>query len=101
MGADGEGVGVFVGTGVGVSVGVGVMVGVKTIIGVMLGVPARLVAMAACPVRTTTVGKYSGGNGVGADSTVVGAQAATSPSSEASRKKRRNFNLFICKDAPL
>ena len=85
MGAEGDGVGVSVGTGVKVSVGVNVRVGVRVSVGVALGVLARLVAMAAWPVRTTTVGKYSGGNGVGPVSVLGGTQAANNPSSEASR----------------
>lgn len=85
MGADGDGVGVFVGIGVNVSVGVKVRVGMSVSVGVVLGVPARLVAIAACPVNTTTVGKYSGGNGVGPVSVLGGTQAARSPSSEASK----------------
>ena len=75
----------MVGAGVSVSVGVSVRVGVSVSVGITLGVPARLVAMAACPVKTTTVGKYSGGKGVGPVSVAGGRHAARSPGREASR----------------
>jgi len=96
MGAEGDGVGVTVGAGVSVSVGVNVRVGISVSVGVTLGVPARLVAMAACPVKTTTVGKYSGGNGVGPVSVVGGTHPARSPRRDASREKWSRVLCFIC-----
>ena len=101
LGADGEGVGVSVGEGVNVSVGVGVSDSIKVSVGTALGVPARLVAIAACPVRTTTVGKYSGGIGVGVLAAAEGAQAGSSPKREAIRRMYETVERFIFKDAPL
>jgi hypothetical protein len=100
LGADGEGVSVIVGTGVRVSVGVGVIDGVRVSVGIALGVPARLVAMAACPVSTTTVGKYSGGYGVGALAATEGAQAGRSPRREAIRKRWGSLMVFIQGETP-
>jgi len=94
-GAEGEGVRVSVGTGVGVSVGVGVWLGVSVSVGVALGVPARSVARAACAVCTTTVGKYSGGNGVGTGSTPGSTQPDKSPRAEASKRIWEKVNRFI------
>jgi hypothetical protein len=95
LGADGEGVSVFVGAGVNVSVGVGVSDGTRVSVGIALGVPAWLVAIAACPVRTTTVGKYSGGNAVGPLLTAAGAQAGKSPKRDAIRITCEKVIRFI------
>jgi hypothetical protein len=70
---------------------------VRVIVGVTLGVPAKLVAMAACPVSTTTVGKYSGGKGVGPDSVLRGTHADTSPRRDASKKVCKRVLCFISK----
>jgi hypothetical protein len=100
LGADGEGVSVSVGAGVGVSVGDGVIEGVRVRLGTALGVPARFVAMAACPVSTTTVGKYSGGYGVGALAAAVGAQAGRGPRREAIRRRVGSLIFFIQQKTP-
>ena len=73
---------VSVGTGVRVSVGVSVSVGTRVSVGTTLGVSAMLVAMAACAVSTTTVGKISGGKGVGPNAALDGVQPAKSPKME-------------------
>jgi hypothetical protein len=88
-------VSVTVGAGVNVCVAVGVMDGVSVSAGIGLGVPAWSVAIAACPVSTTTVGKYSGGYGVGALAAAEGAQAGNSPRREAIRRRGERCIRFI------
>jgi hypothetical protein len=56
--------------------------------------------MAACPVNTTTVGKYSGGYGVGPLVTVEGAQAGSNPRREAIRRMWGSLILFIEQETP-
>ena len=76
-------VGVYVGPGVMVGVGSGVLVGV------IVGMDAKKVAVAEspadCAVMAMTVGRYSGGYGVGMGIEVGEAQAAKSPRREAKR----------------
>jgi len=71
-GGSGEGVGVLVGNGVG---GTGVSVGVEVTVAGTFCVSASMVFIAAFAVNPMTVGKYSGGYGVGAGSVPEKTQA--------------------------
>lgn len=78
---------------VNVGLGLGVLVGLGIFVGNSVGVNALLVCvpemLAASTVNAITVGRYSGGYGVGTGLCVGDAQPAKNPSSDAKMKSRR------------